>query len=257
MLPGYATALAMLALAAAGIHCSSDRSEFTPPPPEAGPPAPFTGALEAGVEAGSPKPAEDAECSGETTKVYVVARSPDAIYRFDPTTLTFTRVGVLDCPTSNVFSMAIDRRGKAWVLFNSGKIFRIGLDDLKCHEIVLQNRGEEIGLFGMGFATNDSGAGETLFISTDSKLSKIDPGTLVVTEIGPSLAGRAELTGTGAHELFGFTPYNGVVARLDKDTGKALEIHRTSAVGTGSWAFAQWGGSSGSSPARRRRRRRP
>ena len=238
------TAIAILALASVAVHCSSDRADFAPPPPEAGPPAPFTEPPEAGadVEAGPPKTDEDVECSGATTNVYVMARNPDAIHRFDPVTLTFTRVGILDCPASEAFSMAVDRRGRAWILFNSGKMFHVRLDDLRCQEVVLQNRGPELSVFGMGFAKNDSGEGETLFVSANSKLSKIDPSTLVVSEIGPSLGNVAELTGTGDNQLYGFTPYNGVVAHLDKTTGKTLEIHRTSAVSARNWAFAQWGG---------------
>lgn len=244
VLHGGLTAIAILALASVAVHCSSDRADFVPPPPDAGPPAPFAEPPEAGpdAEAGPPKTDEDVECAGATTNVYVMARNPDAIHRFDPVTLTFTRLGTLDCPASDSFSMAVDRRGKAWVLFNSGKLFHVRLSDLHCQEVVLQNRGRELSVFGMGFAKNDTGDGETLFISANSKLSKVDPSTLVVSEIGPSLGNIAELTGTGDNQLYGFTPYNGVVARLDKATGKSLEIHRTSAVTSGNWAFAQWGG---------------
>ena len=40
----------------------------------------------------------DQECTGENKQIYVLTRFPDAIYRFDPASLTFALVGKLHCP---------------------------------------------------------------------------------------------------------------------------------------------------------------
>ncbi|MBN9168072.1 MAG: hypothetical protein J0I07_44495 [Myxococcales bacterium] len=240
---GSLSTLVVVVLGASAIQCSSSSRDGyeAPPAPDAAPQqqliSPVDAAAEADVADGI-----DQECTGENKQIYVLTLDPDAIYRFDPASLTFSLVGKLDCPYRNPFSMAIDRRGYAWVLFG-GHLVNVRLSDLQCKEVVLNNAPAKFGFFGMGFSKDDSSTGESLFVhKTD--LFRIVPTTRDVSLVGrtSSTLGTAELTGTGDGKLFGYSPLNGVIARFDKTTGASLETYRTSAVNGGAWAFAHWGG---------------
>lgn len=236
--------LATLAFAGAFLHCSSDRSAFDAPdsaPPQTGPIVTPEAAAE--VEAGADAGIEQ-DCPGESKTIYVFTTQPNALYRFDPPSLAFTNLGYPDCATSSdAFSLAIDRRGNAWLELTSGRMFKVRLSDLQCQEVVLNNVPPILGRFGMGFAENDDGAGDTLFIGGGNGLWTIDTQSFDVALVGqnPQLGGTFELTGTGDGKLYAFLSANGVVTHVDKATGGSLETYRTAAVG-GSFAFAQWGG---------------
>lgn len=238
----FSTFAVFVVFAAFAIHCSSDRAGFEGPS-DAGQPSQFVTPVDAeadaaaNVEAGPP-----VECGSENKVVYVISPSPPAIYRFDPEKLEFGRLGYLDCLHSSAFSMAVDRKGIAWILFSDGALVNVRLDNLECSQIALRDKDPHMGLFGMGFARDDSSTGETLFVHQGT-LHAIDPATLEIRSIGqPTPSGAAELTGTGDGRLFGYWPYNGTVSRIDKETGVNVETYRTSAVGANSFAFAQWGG---------------
>lgn len=229
------------ALASAGLHCSSERTEFEVPR-EAGAPGPFVAPSDAGDAASASDAGPRQECSGTNRLIYVLGMDPDAIARFDPTTLQFTHLGYLACPVSGAFSMAIDRYNTAWIVLTTGSLVQVDLDDLRCREVVMNNPFPDLSVFGMAFSKNEPDPGETLFL-WNRGLYKVDPARLDVEWVGQtSLPRTAELTGTGEGQLFGFTPYNGMIAQLDKKTGVTLEAYRTSAVSKDGFAFAQWGG---------------
>jgi len=244
---GCLSSLALFALGGATLRCSSERPEFSTPE-DAGAPAPLVPTTadasdDAPGDASSPLP-ED--CVGsEIKQIFALSRYPDALYRFDPEALTFTLLGYLDCPSSGTFSMAVDRRGIAWILFRSGVLVNVRLDTLQCTEVILNSMPSQLPSvfqFGMAFAADDSPAHESLFLIQDS-LYRVDRTTRDMTRVGPtSLPGRAELTGTDDGQLYGYATSNGVIAHLDKSTAGSIESYRTSVVGQSEFAFAQWGG---------------
>jgi hypothetical protein len=238
---GGLSALAIFALAGATLRCSSERTEFETPE-DAGPQAPLvTPAPDASGDGESPEPEE---CGGtEIKQIFVLSRAPDAVYRFDPETLTFTLLGYLDCPVSSTFSMAIDRRGVAWILFSGGTLVNVRLDTMKCTEVVLNSiSAQPPPLFGMAFAADDSPARESLYLIRDS-LYRVDPTTRDTTRVGTtSLIGSAELTGAGNGQLYGYVTESGLIAQLDTTTAKSLTTYRTSVLDQGHLAVAQWGG---------------
>jgi len=72
------------------------------------------------------------DCPVEARPIYVVDatvagnRADFKLLRFEPEQATFTAIGQLDCPSARdatPFSMSVDRRGRAWVLYSSGEIF--------------------------------------------------------------------------------------------------------------------------------------
>jgi len=157
-------------------------------------------------------------------------------------------------PYATPFSMAIDRQGKAWVLYWGGELFYVNLKTGQCAPTnhVPKNRGYE--LFGMGFVSDAPGSDdETLYIFgglegaiNQGTLATIDASTFQIDTIG-SLALKdqsPELTGTGNAKLFGYFPgTSAFVAEINKSTGAFVQEWPVPDVGVvTAWAFAHWGG---------------
>jgi hypothetical protein len=197
-------------------------------------------------------------CSVEAQSVYTLA-ADNSLYRFDPPSLTFTLVGVLNCQSlgGSPYSMAVDRTAHAWVVYTDGSLFKVDATTAACTSTSFAPGQHGFTTFGMGFSTNSPGSSdETLYVS-DSRagsgstqgLAKIDTQSLILSTVGTydALQARAELTGTGDARLFGAfegTPY--VVAQIDKTSAHILSQAPQSAInyppGSSNFAFAFWGG---------------
>ncbi|HVY49619.1 MAG TPA: hypothetical protein VHB21_27185 [Minicystis sp.] len=192
------------------------------------------------------------QCDHATTLVYVVSQEK-ALYSFDPSTLTFTMVGPLMCPGSNgaqPFSMAVDRHGFAWVLYQGGRIFHVDIKTAACTATSYQPGQHGFTRFGMGFATNGANTSdETLYLAdyNGTGLASLDLNSLTVTPVGhyDQLHAAAELTGTGDGHLFGFFETPTIqIAEIDRTNAHILSKHAEPTLNIGSaWAFAFWGGS--------------
>ncbi len=215
---------------------------------------------------------DNLECSEELKQIYVVSNGGrEVLYRFEPRSLTFTRLfdlGVTCSGAAGVTSMGVSRDGTAYIHFDQS-LWKLDLQTGACvaTRFVLPDSVSQDGkgLFGMGFSkvSADASADERLYIQPGSSLASVDLSSFEVKAVGSNAFATAELTGTGSGELFGFDISSGVVARLDKSNGSVVGTrYRTSAAaGTGDWsfAFAQWGGdfwlftsdsADGSKPAR-------
>ena len=203
----------------------------------------------AGAESGSfaeasavTLPADAKECTQETKQIYVVA-TDKTLYRFYPDTLVFTRIGVLGCPTTaGTFSMAIDRRGTAWVEYTDGRLYAVNTTNATCTPTAFVPGQTGFTTFGMGYAKNgDTANGETLYVA-GSGLAALDTKTFQLDFLGSLTFGRTELTGLDT-SLYAFSVGSGVVAGLNKTTGSTETTYRTSATDAdNAFAFAQWGG---------------
>ncbi len=195
-------------------------------------------------------------CSDEAKLVYVVDSNNDFL-SFKPDTLTFTKIGTLNCPTfgGTPYSMGIDRTPTAWVLYSTGEVFKVSTANASCEatSFVMDQKGFHT--FGMGFASNTSGSSdETLYVAGGLQFVDGSPasfGTLAFPALSiaktGSVAGWPELTGTGEGKLWGFFPSATVtpkVSEIDKSTGASgTSFSLPSLSGTpSSWAFAFWGG---------------
>jgi hypothetical protein len=204
------------------------------------------------------------------TLVYLVT-SLDSIYSFHPPTGEFARIGRLSCPIPDSgwqpFSMAVDRLGRAYVLFSdssrsAGELFRVSAATASCTRLPYVSGQDGFVTFGMAFVGNADGGAETLHLALDTQQSGGAPrlGVLDVTtfqlgmvaNISPASIASAELTGTGDGRLFGFYEQgaSSAIAQLDPSTGRAVGNDNLSAlrqtlppgvVGTSGWAFAFWG----------------
>jgi hypothetical protein len=189
-------------------------------------------------------------CPLESTYVYVLTNNQD-VYRFDPPTLNFKKLGTLDCGGfSSPYSMAVARNATAYSVFDDGSLHSFSLATLKCQDTSFEAGQQGFDTFGMGFSS-DGGNNETLFVSNadGSGLGRIDLTTMKLSKIGnyDKISARAELTGTGDGKLFGAfegTPY--VVAEIDKVKASILSQAKQDAINyppsSSNFAFAFWGG---------------
>ena len=220
----------------------------------------------------------DGQCARACTAdgvdlIYVVDNSNNFL-SFDPRKIgtaqdPFTLIGVLNCPAgapypgwgapATPFSMSVDRNGTAWVLYTSGEIFHVNIQNAQCSPIAFQPSQQNMWfLFGMGYSTDAAGGDtETLFVAGGPQMPAPNPmagfvdATLQIQRLPMNItAGESspELTGTGDAALFGYFPgvnQNGFVWEIDKTTGNVIgNAMQAGAVPGGplGWAFAHWGG---------------
>ncbi|RLB64232.1 MAG: hypothetical protein DRI90_05070 [Deltaproteobacteria bacterium] len=201
------------------------------------------------------------ECdSPDTTYIYVVTSELELL-AFKPQSNGFESRGHLSCPASpgaTPFSMAVDRTGVAYVVYNDGELFRVSTADAACEETLFVAKEPDDGFaqFGMGFAADQDGLGETLHVAdinytTVSKgLARIATETFELTYIGPfsqNPGNVLELTPTGMGPLWGYF-FNepgpgGTLVQINTETA-AIEDAIPVTVGNNSSALAVawWGG---------------
>lgn len=261
----------------AGVACGArsglhDEGQEPPAPlaaPDAGGTAPKDAGKDSAIDAAKDAPADafvppDApatklDCTDpSTTWVYVVTLDEELFY-LDPSTGKYQLVAKINCPATfggTPFSMAVNRKGTAFVLYSNGELFRVSTKTGKCEATPFLPGQLGFETFGMGFATIDQGPAEELYIaatnqsgSSISALGIIDTQTYKVKKVGdfdpPQLG--AELTGTGDGRLFAFvansTGGGTKIIQLDKKTAGVLAEVKLPNVSLGmGWAFAFWGG---------------
>ncbi len=221
------------------------------------------------IDVARPRPVACQEAGAASTLIYLVTSQND-LWSFYPPSLSFSRIGHLNCPTADTpFSMAVDQAGIAYVLYSdmmsNGHLFRVSTATARCQATTFAIDQEQFHTFGMGYSQNPSGVGETLYIASDedadsgipARLGLIDTTAFAVHTVGafvPQIS-SAELTGTGAGDLFAFYALNpdpdgqavsgppSAIGQIDKANGHLLgqTVLPNVAQGCG-WAFAFWGG---------------
>ena len=194
-----------------------------------------------------------------TTYIYVISNSYQ-LYSFDPATNATKFIGNIACPSdSNAdtpFSMAVDRKGVAYILFTDERLYRVSTLNAACLSTAYVPRQSNFGVFGMGFATSDEPGGpvEHLYVAGDrrnnsaSGLARIDVTNFKLTTVGDPDIEHAELTGTGGGALYGFykrstTSPPSYIGELDTTTGLVKGEKKLDSIDQGQgWAFAFWGG---------------
>jgi hypothetical protein len=244
----------------------------TPAPTGAPPRAPEGGDDKVGpstalppVHLSAPKPPSPACADAGAALVYVVSEE-GTLSSFDPRIGVFTSMGTVTCPTTqpgaNPFSMGVDQLGTAYVVFDDGELFRVSTATAACEATTfVAGQGGFSPTFGMGFALAVQGAvpgqADTLYLAStdgdDARLGVLDTTNLSLSIVGTFSPGidDAELTGTGAGDLFAFYPVSdpdtgaqeSAVGQIDKTTARVTGQSILSGVPLGTaWAFAFWGG---------------
>jgi hypothetical protein len=229
------------------------------------------------IDASPPRPPACIEAGASGTLIYVITQQSD-LWSFYPPSLSFHKIGHINCPApdgNTPFSMAVDQAGTAYVVYSAptlanlspgpgdGALFRVSTATAQCEPTTFVPGQQGFQTFGMGYSQNSTGTGETLYIASDeaagvpSRLGSIDTTRFAVHTVGPfpSRVTSAELTGTGAGDLFAFYSLNpspngpqgsgppSAIGQIDKATGALLSETRLPSVAQGcAWAFAFWGG---------------
>ena len=203
-----------------------------------------------------------ADCADENKQIYVVTQEK-GLYRFAPASLAFTKIGTLACPaasTARPFSMAVDRSGVAWVLYNDARIYKVSTADGSCTATSFVPGQSGWTKFGMAFVADAPGsASESLFVSTGrwndpadpesgyQALARIDTKSLKLSVVGDTFPSTAELTGTGSAKLFAFVTGDALnpsaVTEVDRSSGAPIAPKKLGGLSdVGAFAFAFWGG---------------
>ncbi len=202
-------------------------------------------------------------CAANTDRIYLLDAGAH-LFSFDPRTLALTDIGAIDCPTAggaSPYSMAVDRHGQAWVLYDSGEIVLVDVADASCRTTDFAPDQDRFHTFGMGFVSESQGGAETLYIAggpdlqtavSDTRLATIDTATLEVHEVGSLTVldqYYPELSGDGAGGLYGYFPsttYPSRVSVIRRDSARigptldAVQVDEGDQISA--WAFARWGG---------------
>mgnify|MGYP001114356865 CR=1 FL=1 len=212
------------------------------------------------IDVRPPTDVDRSDCpDADATLIYTITQSYE-LQSYNPATGQFRLIGRIACPAGSgdtPFSMAVDRRGVAYVLFTNERIYRVSTATAACIETPYVPRQSNFARFGMGFATNDIGPTETLFVAGDDNqvggsggLARIDTDTFRLTVVGdfwPPIE-QAELTGTGDGRLFAFYKKQpdgppSYIGEIDPETAEVIGERRFDDVVQGrGWAFAFWGG---------------
>jgi hypothetical protein len=248
----------LLALALLVVACGPTRREHGPDGGNGGGP-------DGGNGGGGGGGGNEDGCPDEAKLIYVVDQDRTFL-QFNPMTKTFRELGTLACPAetgATPFSMAIARDATAWVVYDSGELFRVETkNSLTCTKSAWVPSTNGLKVFGMGFSTDlPGGTTDTLFIAggpdrittSSATLAKLNLSTFAATTV-KTVAGWPELTGTGSAELWGFFPQTMTmgarIAKLDKTNGNAIRSFPETVLDDtqdpprdpAAWAFAFHGG---------------
>ena len=203
------------------------------------------------------------------TFIYVIT-AENELFSFNPNGGNFAHIGTIACPAppgAAPFSMAVDRKGAAYVVFQNvdpqtgaplpgdGLLFRVSTATAACIPTAYNPGQQGITTFGMGFSSDTNGPAETLYIASDNNQPTL--GAINVTTFGLRVVGafnppivRAELTGTGDGRLFAFyaldptdSAAGSAIAQIDKTSGVVVAQSVLTQINQGNhWAFGFWGG---------------
>lgn len=192
-----------------------------------------------------PPPADD--CEGTSDLIYVVSRSDDGLYLFDPDSLSFERLGTLECDwISSPSSMAVARDGVGYVRYSDNSIYEVDLETMACTSTSYSTG--SFGSFGMGFASDDADTWrDQLYLANDQQVASVNTSTWQ-RKVLTTLPSQSELTGNGKGELWAFLPLESPaqVARIDLGGSGIVERVRLpgfpSPYDIDAFAFANWDG---------------
>jgi hypothetical protein len=168
--------------------------------------------------------------------------SDDAeLWKFYPETKQFEMLGAFNCGGMNgTFSMAVDRLGYAWVMFNNpqGEIWKLNVTNVADCQDPGYNQGQMgVSYFGMAFVSNSAedvcdklygntfngqgGFGEGPNIGD---FLTVDPDSLILSKLGKTNFNGAELTGTGDGRTFMFGGVNPAkLVEVNKQNGQFID----------------------------------
>jgi hypothetical protein len=192
-------------------------------------------------------PAPEDDCENTSDLIYLVSRSDEGIYLFDPSDLSFERLGTLDCDwISTPNSMAVGRDGAGYVRYSDNSVYQVDLETMECSNT--SYGAGSFGAFGMGFATNTSDTWrDKLYVANKKTLAVLDTSTWSLAPVG-TLPSQSELTGNADGELWAFLPLESPAALVQLNKANGSVTDRVNLPGfpaptnIDAFAFAAWDG---------------
>jgi hypothetical protein len=176
--------------------------------------------------------------------------------RFDPKTLTSVDIDSLSCPTlASPFSMNVDQKGIAWIIFDDGNLFRVDTATAACTSTSYLPGQHGFNTYGMGSVFDSSSGIDTLYLSsgtptaTVSQLGTLAYPGLTITQVANVPLGWLELSGTGDGQLWGYAPTGSssggpLLTRINRTSGVLIEKYDLPEITTiGGFAVKFFGGS--------------
>ncbi len=199
------------------------------------------------------------DCVDPSTQYIYLVTSEYDLYSLNPKNNAFSYRGALSCPTlepgATPFSMGVDRKGTAYVVYNDGELFRVSTKDASCEATDFTPNQFGFNVFGMGFALEPDGMSDQLFVAEINfaqpslGLGRIDTESLELSYVGPfseNLGNALEMTSSSDGNLYGyFLDLNGGgwVVSIDKTDATILEkTFLPVGENASALAFAFWGG---------------
>lgn len=174
--------------------------------------------------------------AGPRRETDACAEGADSVYVFDdqgriqlfepdgPVEQRFRVVATPDCPESQPQTMSLDHEGNAWLLYTSGRLFRMKLPDGACEELPYVHPGAG-GVMGMTFTASEPGSkSERLFISDGKGLIQVSLPSLAAEIIAPDVP-VGELAGGPDGLLFHVEAEGGVLSEIDRRTFALRAVH--------------------------------
>jgi len=145
------------------------------------------------------------------------------LYQFNPATLNLTAVGSINCSSSGLYAIALQRTGIIWAIFEDGSLHNYNIDSQLCISTNYTTNQSSIAYFSMAFVKNTTDDNEILYISKKNDppntLGTIDLTTFTLSIVGnySNLQTYADLTGTNDGRLFGvFQTDNFTIAQINE-----------------------------------------
>ena len=199
---------------------------------------------DAGPDVGVPP-----NCSSPAIQYIYMFTEDNHIWSLFPQTGTLALVGTINCTaTGTPFSMAVDRSGNAYVLYDTSEVFHVSMRTLECTKTAWTNPGPPFDKFGMGFVGDANGLTDTLYIassSSTSTLATLDLNSFTLNVVGSLNVPSPELSGTRDGRLFAFyaSGATSAVDQIDPSSLTHLATYTfTDLPQKNGWAFGLWGG---------------
>ncbi len=183
------------------------------------------------------------------------------LWKFYPETKQFEMLGAFNCGgMTNTFSMAVDRLGFAWIMFNNpqGEIWKLDVTNVaKCTDPGYNPGQQGISYFGMAYVSNSAedvcdhlygnsfdGFGGFAEGPNIGDFITVDTDTQILTKLGKTNFNGAELTGTGDGRAFMFGGVNPAkLVEVNKANGQFIDILPLPGLNlTNAFAFAFFAG---------------
>ncbi|MBL9100736.1 MAG: hypothetical protein JNL82_07255 [Myxococcales bacterium] len=193
--------------------------------------------------------------------IFVLRDNPPQLWKFFPETNEFQMLGALNCGgMQQAFSMAVDRLGFAWVMFNpvAGDIWKVDVTNTaNCMDPGYNPGQQGVNLFGMAFVSNSAvDVCDSLYGNTYNGIGgfsegnmigdfiNVDPDTLLLTKKSKTNFNGAEVSGSGDGRTFLFGGVNpSKLVEVDKTTGTIISTLPLPGLElTNAFAFAFFGG---------------